>query len=400
MAEWQKVRLGNVVKTNQNTYSLKENWKFTNYLDTGNITMNKIAEIQYINTDTDKLPSRARRKVKHNSIIYSNVRPNQLHYGIIKSQPDNFLVSTGFTVIDVNSNEVIPDYIYYVLTQKNVTEHLQAIAEQSVSAYPSLKPSDIENLNVFLPDIETQKRIVSVLSAIDGKIVHNTEINNNLEQQATAIFDKALQQASSLSYTELGTLGNVKGGKRLPKGTKLITEPNSHPYIRVRDLNNVVFATLSSEYEYIDDETQKSIARYITSSGDVLISIVGTIGLTAIVDSSLNNANLTENCVKVTNLNGITSEYLLLYLRSAAGIEAIAKGTVGAVQLKLPIKNIQAIPVPLLTKSEAESLSEVLAVLFNQIAANVSESKSLAETRDALLQNLMSGKLDVSNIEL
>lgn len=168
----------------------------------------------------------------------------------------------------------------------------------------------------------------------------------------------------------------------------------------MRDLNNVVFATLSSEYEYIDDETQKSIARYITSSGDVLISIVGTIGLTAIVDSSLNNANLTENCVKVTNLNGITSEYLLLYLRSAAGIEAIAKGTVGAVQLKLPIKNIQAIPVPLLTKSEAESLSEVLAVLFNQIAANVSESKSLAKTRDALLQNLMSGKLDVSNIEL
>ena len=180
MAEWQRARLGNIIKTNQNIYSTKENWQFVNYLDTGNITMNRVKEIRYINTDIDKLPSRARRKVKFNSIIYSTVRPDQLHYGIIKEQPDNFLVSTGFTVIDVDSRKAVPDFIYYILTRKDVTEHLQAIAEQSVSAYPSLKPSDIENLKVLLPDIDTQKKIVSVLSVIDEKIALNTQINNNL----------------------------------------------------------------------------------------------------------------------------------------------------------------------------------------------------------------------------
>ena len=180
MAEWQTVRLGNIIKTNQNTYSPKESWKLINYLDTGNITMNRVEKIHYINTVSDKLPSRARRKVKRDSIIYSTVRPNQLHYGIIKEQPDNFLVSTGFTVIDVNSEKTVPDYIYYVLTQQGVIEHLQAIAEQSVSAYPSIKPSDIENLDVSLPDIDTQKRIVSILSTIDKKIAQNTQINNNL----------------------------------------------------------------------------------------------------------------------------------------------------------------------------------------------------------------------------
>ena len=76
--------------TNQSTYSIKENWQFVNYLDTGNITMNRIDKIQYINTLMDKLPSRARRKVKLNSIIYSTVRPNQLHYGMIKEQPEIF----------------------------------------------------------------------------------------------------------------------------------------------------------------------------------------------------------------------------------------------------------------------------------------------------------------------
>ena len=181
MVEWQSVRLGTVVSTNQSTYSIKENWQFVNYLDTGNITMNRIDKIQYINTLMDKLPSRARRKVKLNSIIYSTVRPNQLHYGMIKEQPENFLVSTGFVVIDVNSEKAVSDYLYYVLTQKEITEQLQAIAEQSVSAYPSLKPSDIENLEVLLPDIDTQKGIVAVLHAIDEKIKQNIEIHNNLE---------------------------------------------------------------------------------------------------------------------------------------------------------------------------------------------------------------------------
>lgn len=180
MTVWQATRLGDICKTNQSTYSLKENWQFVNYLDTGSITMNKIDQIQEINTCKYKLPSRARRKVQINSIIYSTVRPNQNHYGIIKEQPDNFLVSTGFTVIDIDSDKAIPDYVYYSLTKKEITEQLQAIAEQSVSAYPSIKSSDLENLELILPDIKTQKRIVSILDSIDKKISGNNDINNNL----------------------------------------------------------------------------------------------------------------------------------------------------------------------------------------------------------------------------
>lgn len=105
-------------------------------------------------------------------------------------------------------------------------------------------------------------------------------LNKNLLEQAIALFNNSIQQSNSVIYEELGTLADIKGGKRLPKGVNLINEPNSHPYIRVRDLNNSVFASLTSDYAYVDDETHKSISRYITSTGNVLISIVGTIGLT------------------------------------------------------------------------------------------------------------------------
>ena len=225
-------------------------------------------------------------------------------------------------------------------------------------------------------------------------------INNNLLEQASTLFNSAIQQSTSVVYAELGSLADVKGGKRLPKGVNLVTTSNQHPYIRVRDLNNTVFASLSNDYEYVDDETQQSISRYIVSTGDLLISIVGTIGLTAIVDHTLNKANLTENCVKLTNLKNVTPEYLLLFLRSSQGVEAISKGTVGAVQLKLPIKNIQSFAVPLLCDEELLPLNETLSAIFSQISINIVEMKQLADIRDTILPKLMSGEFDVSGINL
>ena len=180
MEAWRKIRLGDFCVTNVDSYSPKDEWKFVNYLDTGNITDNRIDSIQYIDVKNDKLPSRARRKVKKNSIIYSTVRPNQRHFGIIKTQPENFLVSTGFTVIDVDDGKLDADFLYYLLTQPALVESLHAIAEQSTSAYPSIKPSDIEDLEIKIPEYGTQKKVADILDSLDRKIIQNTKINDNL----------------------------------------------------------------------------------------------------------------------------------------------------------------------------------------------------------------------------
>ena len=180
MSEWTTIRLGSVVRTNTTAYSPKEGWKYVNYLDTGNLTENVIDAIQNIDLANEKLPSRAKRKVQINSILYSTVRPNQKHFGITKSMPENFLVSTGFAVIDVIPEKVDADYLYFWLTQKTVVEQLHAIAEQSVSAYPSIKASDIENLEITLPPLTVQKSIASILKSISDKMSHNSNINENL----------------------------------------------------------------------------------------------------------------------------------------------------------------------------------------------------------------------------
>lgn len=373
MAEWKLVRLGTIVLTNQDTYSSKENWQFVNYLDTGNITMNRISEIQYINTSMDKLPSRARRKVKSNSIIYSTVRPNQLHYGIIKEQPKNFLVSTGFAVIDVNTEKALPDYIYYVLTQKEITEYLQAIAEQSVSAYPSLKPSDIENLEVLLPDIDTQKNIVAILSVIDEKIRLNTEINNNLEQQAQAIFDNMFPDISN-GYCTIGDYITPKRGKSLLS-------------------KNAIFGDIPVIAGGLEPSTYHNVAN--TQSPILTISASGAnAGYVSLwnvpvwsSDSSFIDSSMTDD---------VYFWYVLLKKRQ----KEIFDAQTGSAQPHIYPKHIASMSISSLDIEEVHSYTSIVTPIFEMIGQHKEENTLLASTRDSLLPKLMSGELDVSNIDL
>ena len=86
-----------------------------------------------------------------------------------------------------------------------------------------------------------------------------------------------------------------------------------------------------------------------------------------------------------------------MFLRSKIGKELINKSTVGAVQAKLPIKNIQAIKVPIFSDKE---FNEYINSIFKNIANNILENNKLIQLRDTLLPKLMSGEIDVSNVDI
>ena len=192
----------------------------------------------------------------------------------------------------------------------------------------------------------------------------------------------------AIREVKLGKVATVKGGKRLPKGINLITKPNPHPYIRVRDLNGKKTLELDGSFEFVDDETQKAISRYIVINGDIVLSIVGTIGLVSVVGDSLNEANLTENCVKLTSLSGIDRDYLYYYLKSSYGQQEIARGTVGAVQAKLPIKNIQDISIPLPDEVTQRKIADILSSLDAKIEVNQRINDNLYEIVNAYYTSL------------
>lgn len=177
---------------------------------------------------------------------------------------------------------------------------------------------------------------------------------------------------------------DVKGGKRLPKGKQLAGFPTAHPYIRIRDIGQSKVLQLTSDYEYVDDETQKDISRYIVAEGDILISVVGTIGLIGIVGDTLEGANQTENCDKLTNIKGINRDYLYYYLVSPLGQGEIAKGTVGAVQPKLPLKNIRNLTIHYPSLQTQKKIASVLSALDDKIEKNAEINENLFQQAQVL----------------
>lgn len=186
--DWKKLTLRQCIEMEVSNYSEKEAWSFINYLDTGNITTNTIKEVQHLVPGRDKIPTRARRKIKPGDIVYSMVRPNQRHFGLIKHPPKNFLVSTGFAVLRGKPGVAHTEFIYYLLTQEHIVDYLQAIAENSTSAYPSIRPHDLEQLEIRLPSLPRQRDIAHILSTLDEKIELNRRMNETLEAMAQALF--------------------------------------------------------------------------------------------------------------------------------------------------------------------------------------------------------------------
>ena len=212
---WRECKLGEVAEINRNSIGNEYLQKKILYLDTSSIIRGKINCYQkFLLSDA---PSRAKRLVKDKDIIYSTVRPIQRHYGIIKNPPQNLVVSTGFAVIETNQKKADSVFIYYFLTSDEIVEYLDVIAEASTSAYPSLRPSDIENLDILLPPLPEQRAIASVLSSLDDKIDLLNRENKTLEQIAESLFRQWFIEEADEEW-ETGLLGdfvNMVYGKNL-----------------------------------------------------------------------------------------------------------------------------------------------------------------------------------------
>ena len=220
-------------------------------------------------------------------------------------------------------------------------------------------------------------------------------INDNLEATAQAVFQEQFASYYGLSelpegwkMVNLDNLCTVKGGKRLPADCELLDTPTNHPYIRVRDVGNSRYVCLTNQFQYIDEDTHSAISRYIVNAGDIVISIVGTIGLIGKVHTSLDKANLTENCVKLADIHTVTSDYLYYTLCYKKQIKEIELLTVGAVQAKLPMYNIQSMKILVPPETVIRGFQKKIDTFNEQIEANTIEIQRLNELQVVLLAKL------------
>ncbi|MFM4960950.1 restriction endonuclease subunit S [Aeromonas caviae] len=190
---------------------------------------------------------------------------------------------------------------------------------------------------------------------------------------------------SNFEIVKLGSLVKIKGGKRLPKGTNLQVQKNSHPYIRVRDMGERYIPT--QNLEYVPDDVFQTIKNYIVNKDDLLISIVGTVGLVSIIDEAHHLSSQTENCAKLSGLKEQDVDYLYYFLTSNLGQEEIKRGTVGAVQAKLPLYAIENINVVWPNQVHRQRIANLMGSLDDKIHLNRQINQTLEQMAQALFKS-------------
>jgi len=193
---WRVKIVGDVVDCNVSTLTPKNKFKNIEYLDTSNITNNEINDLQILDLIEDEIPSRAKRKVKHNDIIFSTVRPNLRHFGLIRNPKPNMIVSTGFAVLEPSYSDVCGEIIYLLLTNEENLQSLQARAEMSVSTYPSINPEDLLNIDFLLPEKDVLLKAKSVFKP-------QFELADAIKKE-----NKSLRNLNGLLLSKLATIEN------------------------------------------------------------------------------------------------------------------------------------------------------------------------------------------------
>ena len=181
---WEKKTVSDVALINETSIDKDYEHKEIEYLDTGSISDNIVSEYQYLSLK--EAPSRAKRIAKNNDIIISTVRPIHRHYGLLKSVKPNTIVSTGFCI--VSCTKIDPHFMYIFLTQKEMTEYFDVIAEGSTSAYPSLKPSDISTVEFKMPP----PYLLAKFSDYAGNAWQKLEVNKEQVRSLTSLRDQLL----------------------------------------------------------------------------------------------------------------------------------------------------------------------------------------------------------------
>lgn len=199
--------LRDLAEFNPETYSPKENWSAVSYIDTSALMLNDLAGLQHFNPAEEKLPARARRKVSNGDILYSTVRPNQNHYGLLYDPEPHTLASTAFAVIRPN-NAIMSPLIYLALTDAIITKTLQQLAETSTSTIPSIRPVDLEQIAVLVPSDECGNEIAAQIGTAFKQIDCNKRENRKLAAFRDVLLPKLMSGEVDVSKIDLMQLNS------------------------------------------------------------------------------------------------------------------------------------------------------------------------------------------------
>lgn len=410
-----KVKISDIAILNKSNIDNNNKFKEIKYLDTGSIFEGRVIKYKNFKVGEDIIPTRAKRLVSDNTIVYSSVRPRLCHYGILDKPSENTVVSTGFVTIDAISNKVNPYYLYYKLIQNEVTEYLAAIADTAVSAYPSITPTDLANLEIdIIEDINEQEKIAMLFKCIDIKIQNNNKINSELESMAKTIYDYWFLQfefpnEEGKPYKSSGgkMVWNEELGREIPEGWEVDSI-----------INNRMVSVIKPGVSYFDNKNYLATANVtgnnITDGNWVTYEnresranmqpILNSIWF-AKMKNSIKHITLTDTCEWFVDkyilstgfvglkCNEISLEYMHCFINSDSFEYVKDMLSHGATQEAVNNDDLKSIKLIIPTDNYLRKFSEQVNSLIKLESKNIIENQQLSSLRDFLLPLLMNGQV-------
>lgn len=301
--------------------------------------------------------------------------------GYLAIAEDNLCTNQGFKSL-VLKEEYDSKFIYYLL-KKNID---YIINMSSGSTFAEISGGQVKNLEFDIPDLETQQKIAKVLSAIDDKIELNNSINNNLEQQAQAIFKSWFVDFEPFGGTmpddwkvvDLGDICNISAGGDKPSKFSVIQTQEFQIPIYSNGINNEGLYGYTN-YAKINNES-------------VTISARGTIGYTCL------RLNPFFPIVRLICIEPKNRLFSAKYLYQA--IKRMDIVGFGTTQQQITVPYCKTLKILLPSKEYLYKYANIVDRLYKEIFENKNENIKLIQLRDTLLPKLMSGEIDVSKVDI
>ena len=300
--------------------------------------------------------------------------------------------STEYIVFRAIDGVSDADFLYYLICSPLVRN--PAIKSMVGSSGRQRVQTDVvANLGIELPPLEEQRKIGELLKTFDDKIKLNNEINNNLEQQMEALYKSWFidfepfngAKPENWSKTDIYSIADIIYGA--PFSSKLFnTDGVGKPIIRIRDLKNQEFVT------YTTEEHPKG---HLIQPGDIIVGMDGEFRPYIWGNES---AWLNQRVCIFENKRPKGKAFVFFTIKPLLNV--IEQTQVATTVIHIGKKDYDAFEITLPDKTSLDRFDEITAPMIDQIVTNRLENKKLAALRDALLPKLMSGELDVSNIDL
>jgi len=386
---WRKVRLGDVCtkitsggtpkSSNPDYYGGHIPWLRTQEIDFSNIEQTElyITEDGFNNSSAKWIPA--------NAVIIAM-------YGATagKSAISKIPLTTNQACCNLIVDDSKADYRYVFYYLK--LEYVKLAGLANGGAQQNLNAKIISDFEISLPDLKIQRNIADTLSALDDKIINTEATNYRLEQMAQAVYTQMFpfEYGSKMPISNMIDVrdGTHDSPKAVEHGFPLVTSKHLLPYgvdlITPNHISKV-------DFDKINERSQ-------VDRRDILISMIGTIGLISLViERDINFAIKNVGLFK-TSQNEEWVYFVLCFLRSSEAKNHIDMRLAGSTQKYISLGELRQLPVSVPASDKLKVFNDFVCPIFEEIIRRTEESTNLATIRDTLLPRLMSGELSVTNV--